>query len=702
MVWIKKDIDKELVRELSTRYGVDLITASILARRGTAEPEDLKFFLENDPRYLHNPFLFEEMEDAVERILQAKEEGEKVRIFGDRDVDGITSTVLLTKTLESTGIDVRWALPVGDEPYGLSIKAVDVCLDEDVTLLITVDCGISNIKEIAYAQERGIDTIVIDHHNPQEELPLAAAIINPKMTESGYPFRDLAGCGVVSKVIWALRFAATPFYNQTICLLNVRPGNEAFILEAVRLYNLVEQERITETVVPGMVGFERTRLGKFFENLEVIVYDAPMQKNMLKKVFGPNTDIHLSDLGPEIWKYYPNLREKSLLSIREQSKLVRYQSTEPSELEVLLNLFITFVFRKEKTLSEAYLNDLDLVALGTLADLMPLRDENRILVRQGMDILNSLRRPGLRELVSLQNMTGRRLSTMDVAWQITPAINAAGRLGVPEKAVEFFLTDDEKRRKELASTIVGLNEERKRLGETGWESIFPLAKRSFEEFEGKFVFASGKQIHRGITGIICTRLVNFFNVPALTIAFVGETCVGSIRTIKGFNVKDFIERFSDLFIDYGGHDYAAGFSMEASRYEEFCARLKDAVASMEGSAKEEDSLTIDAEIPPAYLNPDINEIVERFEPYGEENPPLVFLSRGVKIEELSIVGNGQQHLRMLIAAGNFKWPAVFWKAADRVGKDFSLGETVDIVFRLGRNYFQNKEILQLTLLDVKK
>ncbi len=702
MVWFKKEIDRDEVKELAARHGLDLITASILARRGTAEPEALKFFLENDPRYLHNSFLFEEMEDAVERILTARDEGEKVRIFGDRDVDGITSTVLLTRSLEALGIAASWTLPTGDEPYGLSMKAVDAFAKEDGTLLITVDCGISNLKEIAYAQELGIDTIVIDHHNPMEELPSASAIINPKMSDSGYPFRDLAGCGVVSKLIWALNFATTSFYNQPVCLLNVRPGNDSFILEAVRLLNLVEEDRISETIVPGMVGFEKTRLAKFFQNVEVIVYDAPMQKGMLKRIFGPNTDIHLTDLGPEIWKYYPQLSGKSLLAIREQSKLVRYQSVQPTELDILINLFTTFVYKREKSIGENYLKDMDLVALGTLADLMPLRDENRILVRQGMEILNGLGRAGIREIATLQNIAGRRLGTMDVAWQLTPTINAAGRLGVPEKAVELLLTQDEKRRKELAATIIGLNEERKRLGETAWDSILPQAKRSFEEFQEKFVYASGKHIHRGITGIICTRLVNFFNVPALTIAFLGDTCVGSMRTLKGFNVKNFIAQFSDLFIDYGGHDYAAGFSMQAVRYDEFIARLKAAVLAMEGPAKDEESLTIDAEIPPSYLNPEINEIVERFEPYGEENPPLLFLSRGVRIEELSIVGNGQQHLKMLIAADKFKWPAVFWKAADRAGRDFSLGDTVDIVFRLGRNYFQNKEILQLTLLDVKK
>ena len=211
MKWNKKDIKPDDVRSLASRYETDLITASVLLRRGVTRPEDVQFYLEKDIRFLHNPFDFAEMEDVVERINSASEEGEKVKIFGDRDADGITSTVLMVNALSEMEIEVSWGLPMGDEPYGLTRKAVDEFAREGGSLFITVDCGISNIDEIKYAASLGIDTIVIDHHNPPDELPPAYAIINPKMDDSGYPFRDLAGCGVVSKVIWALKFSKTGF-----------------------------------------------------------------------------------------------------------------------------------------------------------------------------------------------------------------------------------------------------------------------------------------------------------------------------------------------------------------------------------------------------------------------------------------------------------------------------------------------------------
>lgn len=223
------------------------------------------------------------MEDAVDRILQAALEEEKVIILGDRDVDGITSTVILKKALEELGIDAAWSLPEGDEPYGVTKEVIDSFAGDDGSLIITVDCGISNVKEIEYAAELGIDTIILDHHLPSGTLPPAAAIVNPKLSDSSYPFEHLAGCGVVLKVVWAIIFSRTDFYKEEIVLLNIRPGNDTYILEAVRLVNLIEMERITENIVPGLVKIEQTRLGSFLVGRHIFVYEADVQVRMLKR-----------------------------------------------------------------------------------------------------------------------------------------------------------------------------------------------------------------------------------------------------------------------------------------------------------------------------------------------------------------------------------------------------------------------------------
>ena len=239
MKWEKRDISPDLVKNISAKYGCDLLTASILARRDIVSGEEIKFFLENDPRHLLNPFELPGMEDAVERILAAKEEGEKILIFGDRDVDGISATALLTGYLNSIGMDVSVRLPSGDEPYGLSIATVEEFAAAYGTLIITVDCGISNFEEVIRASELGVDVIITDHHNPQEEIPAALTIVNPKIGSS-YPWRDLAGCGVAYKLVSALRFAQkSELYGQYICLLNTRPVKDAWVIEIAKMRNLV-------------------------------------------------------------------------------------------------------------------------------------------------------------------------------------------------------------------------------------------------------------------------------------------------------------------------------------------------------------------------------------------------------------------------------------------------------------------------------
>lgn len=703
MNWNKTDIDKEAVRLMAQHYDIDLLTASILVRRGVREPDELKFYLENDLLFTYNPFLFTEMEDVVDRILLAVTEGEKVMIFGDRDVDGITSTVLLKEGLERLGLEAEWSLPLGNDPYGLTMEVVEEFAREGGELLITVDCGISNVREIARLAELGVDTIVIDHHNPQEELPPALAIIDPKMEDSGYPFRDLAGCGVVAKLLWALEFSQTELYKQEFVLLNTRPGNDTIILEAVKMTNLVETDRLVENLVPGIVRPDQTRIASFLMDTQIIVYDETVHRKLLRKAFGPDIDINLIDTAPEIWKVFPPLKGLSLLKIRDRSRTNRYQKGLVSEIDIFVNLFQSYIHRRYPALSSEYERNLDLVALGTLADLMPLCGENRLLVKRGMVQLNSVERGAIHELLLQQRLLGKRISTTDVGWQISPAINATGRLGVPDKAAELFITSDDERRRKLTEEILSLNKQRKKLGDTAWSKVLPKAEKSLEELGGKMVMVKDAAIHRGITGIIAARLMQYFGVPATVIAKLETNLVGSMRSIKGFHLKEFLHSFEDIFIDYGGHDYAAGFSLYEDRFAEFENRFKETVLSLPPLEQVEETLDIDAELPLSYLNPQLHGLVEQFEPYGEENPPIIFLVRDLKVANIDLVGKSeQQHAKMLLDSGSFKWPAIYWRAGEKVNREFALGDNVDVVFRLGRNYFQNTETSQLTVLDLKR
>ena len=702
MKWEKPQVAPDEVRELSSTYNIDLLSAAILARRGVTDSEDIVYFLEDDPAYLHSPFLFDEMDDVVDRILMASSEGEKVLVFGDRDVDGITSTVLMVLTLRDLGVETHWAVPMGDDPYGLTVEAVERYAAKDVTLIITVDCGTTNHAEIERAAELGMDTIVIDHHNPRELLPPAVAMINPKLPDSPYPFAGLSGCGVVSKVRWALQFAQTDFYKQPVVLLNARPGNDTVILEALKLENLVEVDRISETLVPGVARPTDARTVSFVQGHEVLAYDVPAQEQLIRQVFGSSVEVNLLDLAPKIWDIFPRLRDKSLLRMRDASRLAKYAKASPGELDVFRALFLAFVGASEPSLEQKYLETVDLVALGTLADMMPLVNENRILVRRGLERISRSPRPGVRKLLEKQNLFGKTISSTDVGFQLSPVLNATGRLGEPDKAVRLLLGDEADDLDALATAVVDLNSERRRIGDEAWELIQQQARSSFDELAERLVIVVERRVHRGITGILAGRLAKVFDVPAIVITENEGRAVGSVRSVRGFGATEFLSALSDILEEWGGHNEAAGFSVALDNLDQLVERLREAAARIELSPAGEASISVDAELPPKYLSPDLEGVVKRFAPFGQANPPLRFMARGLRLRDVQFMGKTDQHLRFLVDAGAYKWPAVFWNAAERYNRDFAMDDRIDLLFEVQKNFFQNRETPQLHVLDVRR
>jgi len=704
MKWEKRDVSPELVKNISAKYGCDLLTASILTRRNIVSGEEIKFFLEDDKRHMANPFELPGMEDAVDRILAAKEEGEKVLVYGDRDVDGISATALLTGFLSSIGMDISARLPLGDEPYGLSIPAVEEFAASYGTLIITVDCGISNFEEIKRAAELGIDVIITDHHNPQAELPAALCIVNPKIGES-YPFRDLAGCAVAYKLVSALRFAMkSELYGQPICLLNTRPVNDAWVIEIAKLRNLAVTGNLTETVVPGMLGIAETRLPAFLEGQQILVWDAVLQKRTLANIFGGGVEIYMKDIAPEIGKEIPSTAGKSLIRIKELSKLARYSDKETGELDVFINLFSSFVRQHEKLFSADDEADLQLACLGTISDIMPLKNENRIIVKQGLLSMMGKPRPGLSDLLFKLDLPPRRLTASDLSWTLSPAINAAGRMGNPQKALDLLMEKDPVKRDSLASQLLALNEERKKIGDAIWIKVEPEAAESIKNFSNKLAVVSGISIPRGVTGIMANRLTNRYRVPSIVASIGEEIMTASLRSTRGYDLRFLLEPCSDLFLDWGGHNFAAGFSITKENWERFLERLKSEAETITLLDEEDkDTLIVDAELPLSYMTPDIFNLVDRFEPYGEENDTLTFIARGLKITDISLMGKPEAiHVKLTLDAGKHKWPAVYWQAADKAKKEFDISDKVDVVFKVTRNWFKGNETPQLVVSDLKR
>jgi single-stranded-DNA-specific exonuclease len=701
MKWNKPAIDSATVKEMARRYEIDLLTATILVRRGLTTPEAIRFFLLDDPRGLHNPFLMPSMAEAVERINAAVDSGEKILIFGDRDVDGITSTVLLFEALQDMGADVQWMLPEGEESYGLSKGVVERAAAAGVSLLLTVDCGVSNIQEVESAASLGIETVVIDHHNPPPEIPAAAAVVDPKLP--GYPFRDLCGCAVAFKVEWALRFSRSPFFGASICLLNARPANETVVVEAVRLTNLVETDRISESFVPGLVSFERSRLAGFISGEEVLVLEAPPQARLLERAFGAGAAISISDLAPLISQFLPGLAGKSLLRLQQSSRSTMFSGRPLTEIDVLQETFVSLVLaREQERLAPVYAR-LDLVTLGTLADLMPLVDENRILVRRGLALLRASERDGLRQVFRRKDLLGKRISTTDIAWQVSPLLNSAGRMGEPGTATRLFLARSPEEAEPLEEQLFLLDGKRKSLGESTWNLVLGQAKDSLERSGGRCILVHDQRIQRGITGIIASRLQGFFKTPAIVMAVGADTAVGSIRSNRQRMIADFFGRHGPDFLSFGGHDFAGGFSIERGRLDAFVDDFFTRADEIpQPAVTEGESISIDAEIPLTFLSPDLQKTVDLFEPYGEGNVPLVFLTRGMKVAHCELIGRKDlNHLKLLLEAGSTRWPAVYWNAAPRFPGEFTIGDAVDVVYRLGRNSYGGGENLQLTILDLE-
>ena len=711
--WIKKRITREDVGALYDKFGVNALTASILARRGITEGADVQFFLEDDLRFMHNPFLFANMEDAVDRILQAKDEGENVLIFGDRDVDGITSTAVLYDCLTSLGINVSWRLPGGTDPYGLNKNAVDEFEKNFGSLVITVDCGISNVEEIAYATEKGMDVIVIDHPPPPEILPSPAIIVNPKCEDSGYPFKDISGCAVVYKVVSALRFAASGLYKNEVALLaaTASPDGEECTIEVLKLQNLVEKGSLSITVRSG-TSISDTKLVDFLRGQQIFVWDEKSTSSLLAQIFGNGAEFNFMDLRGEVAKVFPAMGAASLSQLKSKSKLARYNPDQNTEIKGFFNIFVTFVnaqiSKQFPSYAKANERDLQLVALAALADIMPLKNENRIFIRHGIASMNKGNaREGLRELLSMQGLLGKRINATDLSWNINPALNATGRLGHPEIGLELFLEKDAGKRTEIAQKIIEMNNERKALGNEGWNFAALQAKQSIQKYGGKLcviIDDSGEQkINRGVSGTIAGKLVNLYDIPSMAITIVDDNAIGSMRSCRGFEVLSLLDKMADLFVSYGGHAYAAGFTFKKERLPDFLAALDKFVPEIELSNSEAEQINIDAEIPSDYLKPDLLAIVDNFEPYGEENRELTFMSKNLRICDAALIGKTErQHLKLTFDLGKTKWPAMFWGGAESLHRDFDKGDNVDVLYQVGRNCYNGVETPQLIITDIRK
>ncbi len=704
--WVKKPVSKQQIEPLCNSFNITPLLASVFVRRGITEGRDLLYYLEDDLRFQHNPFCFSGMEDAVERILQAKEEGEKVLIFGDSDVDGVTSTAILYEQLVKMGIDVSWRLPLEDDGYGLNITAIDDFAAQDGTLIITVDCGISNNDEIAHANDLGIEVIVTDHHNPPENLPEAIIIIDPKIEDSNYPFDGISGAAVAYKLVSALRFADTDFYGAEICILELTENQEekCFYADCVKIKNLVKIKELHEKIVPGQTSIYDLKLPYFLQGQLIYSWDSKATLTLLSQIFGRGIEFNLNDLRNEISQIIPAVRGKTATQVKALSQIAKYYG-ETSELMSIYNLYVTYckklIAQKKPHQAADEQKDLQLVALAALADIMPMKDENRIFVRNGIASIKKLRpRAGLAELFNRLNINIEALTSTDLSWTVIPALNAAGRMGQSDLALKLLISENPREREQLANTIYDLNETRKNLVSDACYKVHETAEQSLAVHSNKLCICVDQCINKGVTGIVATRLMQDFNVPTIAITYENEVCTGSMRSCRGFIATNFLDSLGDIYINHGGHNFAAGFSFYKENLEIFLNKVQAAASSVMLEDECSD-IFVDAEIPPEHLTPENFSLIDTFEPCGAESPELILMTRKIKLIDTMVLGKKEpHHLKLILDTGKYKIPAMFWGQAERLKKDIQIGKYYDILYNMSRNYFNGTVTKQLIIKEI--
>lgn len=506
--------DLLLQKQISDYLGVSPILAQILINRNIRTPEEARRFLSVTEGSFFDPFLFRDMAGAVRRIKTAAVNGEKVMVFGDYDVDGITSLTLLKTTLKRIGINVEHYIPHRvKEGYGLAGSIVSIAKEKGVSLLITADCGTSSFDEISALKEAGIDVIVTDHHEPsQEVLPPALCFINPKVKNSGYPFRELAGVGVVFKLCQAL--------TGTRCL-----------------------------------------------------------------------------------------------------------------------------------------DDLDVAAVGTIADVVPLISENRVIAKLGLERLTSTVRPGLRALMAASRIHEKKMNAGYVSFILGPRINASGRVDTPEVSLELLMSEDPLEASKLAQTIEGFNRQRQKIESKIFEEAQELINKEVNFKDHKVIVVAGDDWHQGVLGVVASKLADRFYRPTILISKKDGACKGSGRSIKNFHLFDALMECSGCLETFGGHSHAVGLVIPHDNIDDFRSKINEFAHHKLMIEDLLPSMDVDMEISLGVLTIDLCRQLEQLEPFGAANPEPIFYTKNLSVKGMP-QALGRETLKMWVTDGKATIPAI--------------------------------------------
>ncbi len=555
--WIIQKSDQKSVQKLAKDLGVNHIVAHLLVLRGIENFDDAKLFFRPELKHLHDPFLMKNMQDAVDRIEKAIANKEKVLVYGDYDVDGTTSVAMMYSFLKRFSPEIEYYIPCRyEEGYGISLKGIDYAKKNNFSLIIALDCGIRAFDQVDYANEKEVDFIICDHHNPADKTPKAVAILNPKQSDCNYPYKELSGCGVGFKLIQA--------YSQ---------------------------------------------------------------KN--------NIDFS------EISEY------------------------------------------------------LDLLTVSIGADIVPMTGENRVFSYFGLKQINTHPRAGLKALMDIANKI-KELSISDVVFGIAPRINAAGRIEHAKKAVEILVEQDLDRAKKLASFIEENNVTRRNLD----QNITKEALEMIDENKKSTVVFS-KNWHKGVVGIVASRLIESHYKPTIVLAEKDGILTGSARSVHDFDLYEAISKCAHLCEKFGGHKYAAGLSIKKENLAEFIIAFEKVVSESITEDQLSPKIDVDMEIDIDAVDDKLFRIIKQFSPFGPQNLSPIFVSRSVVDNGYGKrIGADKSHLRINTKTASGSLAGIGFSMGDAFEKIKDYNE-FDICYSINENEWNGRKNLQLMLNDLK-
>lgn len=556
--WQVYQVENDEVEKLQEKYKINKLLATILVNRGIIEEEQIEKFLKPKRSDFYNPYGMPDMNIAVERIMKAIENKEKTIIYGDYDVDGITSVTVLKSFLEERGLHVEVYIPNRlEEGYGLNKKAVEYIAEQKYSLMITVDCGISAVEEVEYANQLGIETIVTDHHEPGNELPNAIAVVDAKRKDNQYQCRNLAGVGVVFKLIQAI---------------GIKMG----------------------------------------------------------------------------------LEEKE------------------------------------------YLKYLDIVCIGTISDIVPLTDENRVIVKLGLKLVEQTRNLGLKSI--LQASGYNKIDSVTISFGIAPRINACGRMGHQEEALNLFLSKDINEVNELTQKLNEYNKTRQEIE----KRIYKDATTQIEEqglANKNTIVLMGKNWHHGVIGIVASKITEMYFKPSILLCEEDDLGKGSGRSIPGFDLYEALTECKESINRFGGHAMAVGINVKKDKLEEFKEKLEQ--ISKEKNIEEiVPILKIDAQISLDEINKEIVNSLRKLEPFGEENKNPLFVFKNLKIDSIRALSEGK-HLKLTLKDNKNIVNAIGFNLGD-FANEYRIGDKIDVVGNLEINSFNGVDNIQINIKDLMK